>query len=108
MDELKTNSQNKHTLIMMPSGRRGQIPEGMTLLDAAESMGVQIESICGGRQTCGKCHVLVEEGYYDKHGIRSLPGHLSSPPRGKKHSCWKKWKSPTSAWLALPGCMATC
>ena len=80
MDELKTNSRNEHTLIMMPSGRRGQIPEGMSLLDAAESMGVQIESICGGRQTCGKCHVLVEEGYYDKHGIRSRPGHLSSPP----------------------------
>ena len=61
----------------MPSGRRGQVTEGTNLLDAARSVGVEIESICGGRYTCGKCKILVESGQFSKHGITSSPDHLS-------------------------------
>lgn len=68
-----------HKLILMPSGRQGQVPHGADLLGAARSLGVELESICGGRQTCGKCQVVVEEGAFDKHGITSSAGHLSPP-----------------------------
>jgi uncharacterized 2Fe-2S/4Fe-4S cluster protein (DUF4445 family) len=42
-------------------------------------LGVEIESICGGRQTCNKCQVIVEEGRFEKHGVTSSPDHLSPP-----------------------------
>jgi len=61
----------------MPSGRRGKVKHGTLVLDAARQLGVEIESICGGRQTCEKCRVLVEEGHFDKHGITSSENHLS-------------------------------
>ena len=65
------------TLILMPSGRRGQVARGTSLLDAARSLGVEIESICGGRQTCGKCQILVEDGTFLKHQIVSAADHVS-------------------------------
>lgn len=61
----------------MPSGRRGVIKHGETVLDAARQLGVEIESICGGRLTCAKCKVQIEEGTFDKHGIRSAADHVT-------------------------------
>ena len=46
-------------LVLMPSGRRGGVDPGANLLEAARGLGVEIESICGGRQTCGKCQVRI-------------------------------------------------
>src|SRR5574341_1074296 len=66
-----------HTVALMPSGRRGEVAHGTTLLEAARTLGVEIESICGGRQTCGKCQIVVEEGAFPKHGITSAQAHLS-------------------------------
>lgn len=60
----------------MPSGRRGAAGDE-SLLDAARRLGVEIESICGGRLTCAKCKIRVEEGEFAKHGIRSSAAHLS-------------------------------
>ena len=68
-----------HKLILMPSGRHGLVEEGTTLLDAARELGVELESICGGRQTCNKCLVRIEEGTFDKHGIQSTERHVSPP-----------------------------
>jgi len=68
----------RHTVIFEPSGRRGQVAEGTTLLDAARQLGVAIESICGGRQTCAKCTVRVEEGEFARHGIRSRADHVTA------------------------------
>jgi uncharacterized 2Fe-2S/4Fe-4S cluster protein (DUF4445 family) len=65
------------TLILMPSGRRGQVVRGTSVLDAARTLGVEIESICGGRQTCGKCQILVEDGTFLKHQIVSADDHVS-------------------------------
>ncbi len=65
------------TIALMPSGRRGQVERGTNLLDAARALGVELESICGGRQTCGKCQIIVEEGQFPKHPITSGPDHLT-------------------------------
>jgi uncharacterized 2Fe-2S/4Fe-4S cluster protein (DUF4445 family) len=70
---------NNFQVIYMPSGRRGKIEEGESLLEAARQLGVEIESICGGRLTCGKCKVRVEEGTFQKHGITSQKSHVSPP-----------------------------
>lgn len=71
------NSQT-HQLILMPSGRRGQVPHGISLLDAAAQLGVELESICGSRQTCGKCLIEPEFGQFAKHGIRCEVDNLSA------------------------------
>lgn len=72
------SSKPTHLVILMPSGRRGQVKEGESLLEAARQLGVEIESICAGRLTCGKCKVRVEEGDFQKHGIQSQSEHLSA------------------------------
>lgn len=66
-----------HLVIFQPAGRQGRVAEGTTLLDAARQLGVDVDSICGGRQTCGKCKVIVEAGRFAKHGITSSPDHVT-------------------------------
>ncbi len=63
----------------MPSGRRGRVQRGTNLLEAARQLGVEIESICAGRQTCGKCQISVEAGHFPKHALTSSPEHLTAP-----------------------------
>lgn len=67
----------KHTVILQPSGRRGQVDEGTSVRAAARELGVEIESICAENATCGKCMVLVEEGRFEKYNINSQREHLS-------------------------------
>lgn len=69
-------------VLFMPSGKRGRFPVGTPLLDAARSLGVYVESVCGGRATCGRCQIEVQEGNFAKHKIVSSNDHIS--PRGAK------------------------
>ena len=64
-------------VIFTPSGRRGRFPSGTTVLDAARALGVDIDSVCGGRGICGRCQVQQSEGSFAKHGIESRSEHLS-------------------------------
>ncbi|RLI34572.1 ferredoxin [Candidatus Bathyarchaeota archaeon] len=52
----------KHKVVFQPSGRRGEFEEGTTLLEAAKSLGIPLESLCGGEGWCGKCKVIIEKG----------------------------------------------
>ena len=65
-----------HHVIFQPSGRRGVIAEGTTVLEASRSLGAGIESVCGGKGYCGKCRVRLEQGTFERYGITSLPDHL--------------------------------
>jgi uncharacterized 2Fe-2S/4Fe-4S cluster protein (DUF4445 family) len=47
----------KFQVIFFPSGRRGEFPEGETVLEASRELGVGIESLCGGKRSYGKCKV---------------------------------------------------
>jgi uncharacterized 2Fe-2S/4Fe-4S cluster protein (DUF4445 family) len=67
----------KHKVIFQPSGRRGEVESGKTLLEAAQSLGVDIEGLCGNKKVCGKCKVRIEEGYFEKDNIESGMSHLS-------------------------------
>ncbi len=96
----KAPEERKDALVVFqPSGRRARVPLGTTLLDAARQMGVEIESICGGEQVCGKCRVLVEEGRFQKEGVTSGMGHLS--PVGEREQRFLRRKdTPANARLA--------
>jgi uncharacterized 2Fe-2S/4Fe-4S cluster protein (DUF4445 family) len=76
-------------VIFQPLGRQGDVPIGMTLLEAARRLGVEIESICGGHQTCRKCKVLVERGDFAKFGLYSTPEHLTPPGERERQSAAK-------------------
>ncbi len=63
-------------IVFTPSGKRGRFPKGTPVLSAARSLGVDIDSVCGGRAICGRCQVTVGEGEFAKHGISSSSGNL--------------------------------
>ncbi|MFO1061085.1 MAG: ASKHA domain-containing protein [Dongiaceae bacterium] len=65
-------------IVFMPSGRRGRFPLGTPVLSAARSLGVDIDSVCGGRGICGRCQVEVSEGSFAKLGVTSSRDHLSA------------------------------
>jgi uncharacterized 2Fe-2S/4Fe-4S cluster protein (DUF4445 family) len=50
-------NMNKFQVVFLPSGRRGEVPERETVLEASLELGVGIESVCGGKKSCGKCKV---------------------------------------------------
>ncbi|HCV88966.1 MAG TPA: drug:proton antiporter, partial [Alphaproteobacteria bacterium] len=58
-------------IVFTPSGRQGHVPAGTTVLQAARTLGVDIDSVCGGRALCGRCQVDVGTGEFAKHGITS-------------------------------------
>jgi uncharacterized 2Fe-2S/4Fe-4S cluster protein (DUF4445 family) len=65
------------TVVFQPSGRRGQIEKGKSILEAAQELGIALESVCGGKHVCGKCRVRIEEGFFPRDGLNSSRGHLS-------------------------------
>jgi len=70
-------------VVFTPSGRRGRFPLGTGVLDAARALGVDIDSVCGGRGLCGRCRVVPGFGDFAKHGIRSLPDHVGEATRSE-------------------------
>ncbi len=74
----------KLKVIFQPSGRRGEIEEGKTILEAAQALGVDIEGLCGNKKVCGKCKVRIEEGYFEKDNIDSGMAHLSPLTEAEK------------------------
>ena len=72
-------------VVFLPSGRRGVFPRGTPLLDAARSIGVDVDSVCGGRGLCGRCRVICAVGDFSKHAIHSNADHLSAPGEVEKH-----------------------
>jgi len=70
-------STREPLVVFTPSGKRGNFAVGTPLLQAARSLGVDIDSVCGGRGLCGRCQVLVAEGEFAKHGVSSSSASLS-------------------------------
>ncbi len=66
------------TVIFQPSGRRGQVPVGITLVEASRLLGVDLEAPCGEHQVCGKCRVRVENGVFEKMAICSSQDHAGA------------------------------
>ncbi|TIV78183.1 MAG: DUF4445 domain-containing protein, partial [Mesorhizobium sp.] len=75
-------------VLFMPSGKRGRFPVGTPVLDAARQLGVYVESVCGGRATCGRCQIEVQEGNFAKHKIISSNDHIS--PKGAKEERYER------------------
>jgi uncharacterized 2Fe-2S/4Fe-4S cluster protein (DUF4445 family) len=84
-----------HRIVFTPSGKRGDFAEGTSVLEAARSLGVDLDSVCGGRGICGRCQVLVAEGDFAKHGITSTDAHLT------------EWNAVEERYTSKRGALAT-
>jgi len=69
---------DKAMVIFQPSGRRGEVPKGINVLEASRLLGVDIEALCGEKKVCGKCKVRIEEGWFEKYGIESKKTNVSA------------------------------
>ncbi|WP_298435063.1 ASKHA domain-containing protein [uncultured Jannaschia sp.] len=61
----------------MPSGKRGTFAAGTPVLTAARQLGVDLDSVCGGRGICSKCQVQPGTGAFPKLGLTVAPDALS-------------------------------
>ncbi len=64
-------------VIFTPSGKRGRVPAGTPVLTAARQLGVDLDSVCGGRGICSKCQVAPAYGEFPKHGVTVAEGALT-------------------------------
>lgn len=64
-------------VIFTPSGKRGRFPVGTPVLSAARSLGVDLDSVCGGRGICSKCQITPGYGEFPKHGVTVRESALS-------------------------------
>ena len=67
----------KAMVIFQPSGRRGKVPKGVSVIEASRLLGVDIEALCGEKRVCGKCKIRIEEGLFEKFHIESGMSHVS-------------------------------
>lgn len=68
----------KATVIFTPSGKRGEVEVGTPVLTAARQLGVDLDSVCGGRGICSKCQVTPGAGEFPKHGVTVSTEALSA------------------------------
>ena len=67
----------EHLVLFTPSGKRGRFETGTPILTAARQLGVDLDSVCGGRGICSKCQITPGYGEFSKHGVTVAEGALS-------------------------------
>jgi len=83
-------SETDALVVFLPAGKRGRFPLGTPLLQAARELGVDIDSVCGGRGICGRCQVVVAAGEFAKHGVRSGESSVTAPAEVEARSTRRK------------------
>ena len=61
----------KALVVFQPSGKKGKFSLGTPVLDCARQLGVDIDSVCGGKGICGRCQVSPIYGSFTKFNIVS-------------------------------------
>ncbi|MPQ95327.1 ASKHA domain-containing protein [Thioclava sp. JE_KL1] len=64
-------------VIFTPSGKRGRVARGTRVLAAARKLGVDLDSVCGGRGVCSKCQCTPSFGDFPKLGLHVDPDAVS-------------------------------
>ncbi|KIC22396.1 drug:proton antiporter [Leisingera sp. ANG-Vp] len=76
-NEKATGMTDEPLVVFTPSGKRGRFPAGTPILTAARQLGVDLDSVCGGRGICSKCQITPSYGEFPKHGVTVEEGALS-------------------------------
>ena len=64
-------------VVFTPSGLDAEVAVGTTVLQAARDLGVDLDSVCGGRGICGRCQITFTPGSYAKWAIDTDASALS-------------------------------
>ncbi len=56
-------------IVFTPSGLDGEVEAGVSVLQAARDLGVDLDSVCGGRGICGRCQITFNEGNHAKWAL---------------------------------------
>src|SRR6056297_1584917 len=64
-------------VVFTPSGKRVRFAKGTPVLTAARQLGVDLDSVCGGRGICSKCQITPSYGEFSKHGVTVADDALS-------------------------------
>jgi uncharacterized 2Fe-2S/4Fe-4S cluster protein (DUF4445 family) len=78
-DDANSDTAGGHRVVFTPSGLNGVVPDGTSILAAARDLGVDLDSVCGGRGICGRCQVIPTFGDHPKWSIHATDEHLNSP-----------------------------
>jgi uncharacterized 2Fe-2S/4Fe-4S cluster protein (DUF4445 family) len=81
----------EHRVVFTPSGLSGTVRHGTSALAAARQLGVDLDSVCGGRGICGRCQIEPSLGRFDKWAITVEADHLS--PSGGLEATYRGWKT---------------
>ncbi len=73
------SSEEKSLVVFTPSGHRDYFENGLTLLEVARKLGVDLDSVCGGRGICGRCQIEPAFGEFAKHKINAHEDNISTP-----------------------------
>ena len=71
------NKNSLATIVFTPSGIRGRVKKGTTILEAAQELSVDLNSICGARGRCSKCQVEPAFGEFNKLNVHSEETNVS-------------------------------
>ncbi len=66
-------------VVFTPSGHEGVVADGTTVLEAARALGVDLDTVCGGRGICGRCQVTPSTGRFAKWRIEATADALGPP-----------------------------
>ena len=91
-----------HRIVFTPSGLDAEVDDGVTVLDVARRLGVDLDSVCGGRGICGRCQVTPSIGNFSKWGIDARLESLSAMGEAETNYRGKRALDPGNRL----GCMA--
>ena len=87
-------AQGQFRVVFTPSGLTGVVERGTTVLDAARRLGVDLDTVCGGRGVCGRCQVVPAMGSFPKWGVDAPPDAWSAPAeRGSTTAGTGRWRA---------------
>ncbi|MFQ5660954.1 MAG: ASKHA domain-containing protein [Gammaproteobacteria bacterium] len=87
MTTIDEAGSDKVTITFQPAGKRFNVRRGESLFEAAIEAGVEVDTVCGGNGTCGKCKVRFEKEPPPASPVHFM--HLSGGEiaRGYRLSC---------------------
>jgi uncharacterized 2Fe-2S/4Fe-4S cluster protein (DUF4445 family) len=89
-------------VVFTPSGLHTEVETGATVLTTARALGVDLDTVCGGRGICGRCQIVPSEGSFPKWNMTVGPDALSEPAESETNY---RGKRPLGAGNRL-GCAA--
>ena len=89
-------------VVFTPSGLSGEVETGTTILDAARRLGVDLDSVCGGRGICGHCQVVPSTGSFAKWSIVATDAAVSPVGASERDARTARTRQPG----ARLGCLA--